>query len=113
MNTNKIYIASLRGVINRMPITNDRHIVKHTHLKLVLVRCNNINKGIFKDVISGEKYMDITKGFRSIGIALDLIEPFNYATENMQKNLPKQKVLSLYNDVRSKYIEYKKANRNN
>ena len=113
MKTDNLYIASLRGVINRMPITDFSYDVEHTHLKFVLVKCNNMNRGVFKDVISGEKYSYITKGFRNVGIDLELIETFNELTENTQKNLPKQKVLSLYNNVRSKYIEYKKANRNN
>ena len=111
MKTEKLYIASLRVVINRRPINSYMSNIKHSHLKLVLVKCNNLNKGVFKDIETGEKYMDITKGFRNIGIALYLIETFNSMTKNTEKNLPKQKVLSLYGDVKTKYIEHKRTSR--
>ena len=103
MNTEELYVASLRIVIYRKNFESDFQTRVNKHLKYVLVQSNDMIK--FNDVKTGEYYQT---GFRDENIGIDLLAlmPFNEITGNPEKYIEKRKALTLFdkkvNEWRSK-----------
>ena len=101
MNTEKLYIASLRVATKRTLIRVGEHIVTHKHLKYVLVKSNK-EMEVFKDLKTRQKYKT---SFLCSDVAIDLAEAktFNEVTGNTQNHMTKRKALNLFDKTADRW----------
>ncbi|MDO4963283.1 MAG: hypothetical protein Q4E75_04215 [bacterium] len=90
MKTYDLYVGVLNINLNSKIIGKYRVLVK-----------GNLDSGKLKDVLTGKKYRLEPKNSYILGTYIDKesICSFNLLTGNKGKNLNKQKILSLYDDI--------------
>ena len=89
VNTKKLYIASLRGVIQ---INSDT--IVHDHMKYVLVAPKG---GRFLDLKSGVLYDNVLDN-ESVGIYPPFSKSFNVEVNNSEQYLPVEDAVKLFDD---------------
>ena len=101
MNTQKLYVASLRNVstIQFKTFSGD-YVCKHN--RLVLVKESIFDKFLVRDLITNRIYRSKLKPFAEIGdryVSKETYMPFNTLTENAEINLSKKKILKIFNNT--------------
>lgn len=109
INTEKLYIASLRQVTYEKNYGNEfsgfRHY-KHNHLNFVIVKKCPFKKGKFKDIRFGTVYKNIENcSLYRLGLDKEFILPFNYLTGNKEKKLSYTKVLNKFHETANELTE--------
>jgi len=98
MNTNKVYIASLRVALNHVSKGFFQQYVSHEHKEYVLIKTNDMEK--FKDLRTGKKYRNYFRYNNYEAIDMDSIRPFNEMVGNTKKYMTKRKILKLYDKIK-------------
>ena len=96
MKTQDLYFATLSIIVNKDAVL----CMREAPYKEVLVR----KKGKYPDDVYYDIYRKKTYGITKQGLGLgdvyiDTLRGFNYVTGNIEENLPKKKVLEMFDKV--------------
>lgn len=91
MNTDRLYIASLRMIVNQTAFQ-----VTHKHVKYVLVKSLGIDFYAFKDLSTNDRYNYLFYNGNN-GVDLETIQTFSEATGYTKRHITKRKALTLFN----------------
>lgn len=100
MKTDNIYFATLSMVINREYVTTLTKINRTLPYKKILVeKKGKYTNDHYRDINTGISYKASKHELKPGGAFIDILSSFNYVTGNKNKNLSKEKVLKMYENV--------------
>ena len=96
MKTDNIFIASLSIIVNK----DSALCMREAPYKNVLVeRKGNYPNDLYRDIHTGDSYRADKQTLNIGDLYIDTLLSFNYVTGNKKKNLLKEKILKIYENV--------------